>query len=317
MSLQEETANEATEPTTSVTGGNAPENTSNEGNKTVLEGGTPAEPAAESAQDWRAMLAGEDAESLKALRRFDTPDKFVKAYTSLRQELSTRPKEVKLPDSPTEEQRAEWLKSRGAPEKADGYLEGFQAPDWFQAEKDQPVLDSFAKVAHERGMPAEDAAALRDWYFDTVAAQQQQLEQAAAERNRLSMEELAKDLGGLDKLNAFSEASMRYGHEALGAERYDALMSAQMADGTRLGDNPEFARLVHSVVTDAFGEDLTAVAGDGATTLTDVTAQVKELHARKSAHRRGDRSVTWTDADEERFSSLAKREAALRRRSAA
>ena len=98
-----------------------------------------AAPPATWPDDWRGRLAGKDADALKRLNRFQSPEGVYKSWRSLEQRLSAGEIKSALPKDASDEQVAEWRKENGLPEKPDGYqLTRVIGREWTEADK--PLL---------------------------------------------------------------------------------------------------------------------------------------------------------------------------------
>ena len=105
------------------------------------------------ADDWRQKLAGSDEKSLKRLERFASPKSLYESYRALEQRVSSGElKASKLPDNATDEQKAEWRREQGIPEKPDDYIADL--PEGLViGEDDKELVTDFLKDMHGSDMP--------------------------------------------------------------------------------------------------------------------------------------------------------------------
>jgi hypothetical protein len=147
--------------------------------KPLAAGGGTDKPVATVAtwvEDWRARMAGEDKARLKTLERMGSPEDVAKAYFEAQKKISEGFKAPALPDSPTDEQVAEYRKALGIPEKPEDYKLSDLPKGVVLGEAEKPIVDSFAKSAHAANMPPQYAKAAAAWYFEERDRQQQAVE---------------------------------------------------------------------------------------------------------------------------------------------
>lgn len=118
--------------------------------------------------DWRKLVAGDNAEHLKTLERFQSPKALYDAYGALRQKMSSG--ELKpvtsFPDKGTPEEQTAWRVTNGIPETAEGYVKSLKLPDGVKvSDADKPVLESLAKAAHAGHLPQAHVDATAAWFL--------------------------------------------------------------------------------------------------------------------------------------------------------
>jgi len=135
--------------------------------------GTHVEKANQS-RDWRKEIAGDDPEAMKTLERFQSQKALYDSYNQFRTKQSKG--ELKavtpFPDKGTPEQQTQWRTENGIPESPDKYE--FKVADKTGApiavgEADKPVLESFAKYAHAKNLPASMVNEAASWWFQERA----------------------------------------------------------------------------------------------------------------------------------------------------
>lgn len=202
--------------------------------------------------DWRAMLAGEDTKALERLARYNNPTDVTKALIEAQTKLSQRSEPPKLPDNATPQQVAEWRKGLGVPDvaadaKADAYLAayGIKAPEGYEVSPvESSMLEGFAKHAYDQGLSPRDVKASADFFFKAQAQTAQAMQQRDMARQKEWITELRDEWGrDFDARLAAGEAFLNQRFNGNDAAKR-SLLTAQLADGGRLGDNPEFIRLV-------------------------------------------------------------------------
>lgn len=239
---------------------------------------TAAEPAAKPdafawPEDWRDKLAGGDDKLKNLLSRYTAPDAFAKAFKELRTAYDSRKpakEETDLPENPTDEQLAAYRKSRGVPEKPEDYE--FEVPEGKElSDGEYDILMDFAKAMHAKNMPAAAVKDISSWFleYEDIVAQKNA---DNAHQARMETEEKLRAAWGADyrpNINLMSNVLQ----EHLGAGASDFL-SRQFVDGSRLGDNEQFIRLM---------ADLARKVGGSTAELytTDVHTTGQSLEARK------------------------------------
>lgn len=222
--------------------------------------------------DWRTKMAGEDADALKRLERYKSPNDLAKALTEAQNKLRSTRAMPTLGENPSDEEIAAYRKDMGVPEKAEAYLE--KLPDGLViGEDDKPVFESFAQAAHEANIPAEQAQKMLDWYAQLGEQEAAAQSDRDNEARSASIEELRAELGGeyLPKMNAVKAFV-----EGFGEGITENLFGARLADGTLLGDNPNMLRLLMDMQQKVNPMGIVAPA-DGKTSAETVTDRIAEI----------------------------------------
>ena len=226
-------------------------------------------------EDWRDKLAGGDDKLKNLLSRYTAPDAFAKAFKELRAAYDSR-KPVKdeaaeLPENPTDEQIAAYRKAKGVPEKPEDYE--FEVPEGKElSDGEYDILMDFAKAMHEKNMPASAVKEISSWFleYEDIVAQKNA---DNAYKARLETEEkLRAEWGGDYRANVNLMANTLQEHLGSNAS---AFLSQQLMDGTRIGDNETFIRLM---------ADLSRKVGGSTAELytTDVHTTGQGLETRKA-----------------------------------
>lgn len=241
-------------------------------------------PKANWPENWRDQLAGSDDKLKNLLNRYTSPDAFAKAFKELRTAYDSRkakPEEVELPENPTEEQLAAYRKAKGVPEKPEDYEfeveEGRELGDGEYA-----IFMDFAKHMHERNIPANMVKEVSSWFLDYQEIAAQKAAEMAYEARQKTEETLRAEWGPDYKANVNMMANVLQEH--LGS-RTQELLSKQFSDGSRLGDNELFIRLMADVSRKVGGSTAELYT-------TDVATSGKSLEVR-----RGELMKMMTDAD--------------------
>lgn len=256
--------------------------------KTISETGvseTPA-PAAETKdaapptkanwpENWRDQLAGGDDKLKNLLNRYTSPDAFAKAFKELRTAYDSKKpakaEESELPENPTEEQLVAYRKAKGVPDRPEDYefevQEGRELNDG-----EYTIFMDFAKHMHERNIPGSMVKEVSSWFLDYQEIAEQKSAEMAYQARQQTEETLRAEWGPDYKANVNMMANVLQEH--LGSQTQE-LLAKQFTDGSRLGDNEMFIRLM---------ADLSRKVGGSSAEMytTDVATSGQSLEARKS-----------------------------------
>jgi hypothetical protein len=234
-------------------------------------------PASEASwpDDWRDKLAGGDEKLKNLLNRYTAPDAFAKAFKELRAAYDSRKpakdEAVELPENPTDEQLAAYRKAKGVPEKPEDYE--FEVPEGKElSDSEYDILMDFAKAMHGKNMPASAVKEISSWFleYEDIVAQKNA---DSAYQARLQTEEKLRAEWGADyraNVNLMSNVLQ----EHLGTNS-GAFLSQQLMDGSRLGDNETFIKLMAEVSRKIGGSTAELYT-------TDVHTTGQSLETRKS-----------------------------------
>jgi hypothetical protein len=255
----------------------------------IAETGAPAEntetSAAEAAEkvadsfswpeDWRDRLSGGDDKLKNLLNRYTAPDAFAKAFKELRAAYDSRKpakdEAAELPENATEEQLAAYRKAKGIPDKPEDYE--FEVPEGKElSDSEYEIMIDFAKAMHETNMPADTVKKISSWFLEYEDIVAQKNADRAYEARQETEEKLRAEWGGDYRANVNLMSNVLQEH--LGSAAGDFL-SQPMMDGTRLGDNETFIRLM---------ADLSRKVGGSTAELytTDVHTTGQSLETRKA-----------------------------------
>jgi len=188
----------------------------------------------ESADDWRARIAGGDEKELKRLARFASEADVYKAYRELEKKKSSGELKTPLPENPTPEQLAEWRKDNGIPEAPDKYDLQFDN-GLVIGEQDKPLIDEFVTKMHgENATPSQVKAAIAS-YYEILGKQQQEIAESDSSFKDESLEGLREEWGGDFKKNLNAVNGLL---QSLPEETRLAFETARTADGKLVGNDP-------------------------------------------------------------------------------
>lgn len=204
-----------------------------------------AKPQASWPDDWREKIAGGDAKFLGQLKRFTSFEAYAKSTKSLREKLSSGEyKRAGLPEDATEDEKAEWRKENGIPDKPEDYgIPEVKGHQW--SEVDKTIAGDFLKDLHAAGTPKPIAEQALKWY----AKFQTQQAEARADLDRQAQIEredaLRAEWGPQDYRPHIKLAKDTFqDDEFISPDLRSALAGARTADGRRLILHPDFTRFL-------------------------------------------------------------------------
>lgn len=210
------------------------------------------DPASQVASDWpddwrdrfiKKAPATERESLQKRLNRFTSPDNVLTSYIELDRKLRAGQLQPVLADGASEEEVKAYRKAAGVPDEATPEAYGVEWPKEFEAtEADQADLKDFVGVLHAKNVPPAVAQDLWKFYQGIREKADGQAREFANARSIEQQAEIRAEFG------PDFEKNLRYGKAFIdkhlgGAERREALVSLTLADGTKLGNHPEFVRL--------------------------------------------------------------------------
>lgn len=212
-------------------------------------GGGAASPAAPVqgnwGDDWRTRAARGNADVVKQIERYESPEAIVEALIETKKKLSSTRPEITLAANATAEQVAEYRKAKGIPETPEGYKiepgEGRVIGD-----EDKPIVDQIVKSLHGRhATPAEVNHAV-SMYFDLQDQQIAERAERDVGQMQAMQDTLNKEYGGEYRGNIEAvKGLLNSMPDGVGAE----LRNARLADGTALLNNVSVVRALVKIAT--------------------------------------------------------------------
>lgn len=242
---------------------------------------------------WREELAGGDAAALKDLAKYTDPTALYKSLRDVQAKISKG--ELKAPPAPlakdaTPEQAAEYRKTNGLPETAEGYVKGLALPDGVVIGKaDEPLVGEFAKAMFKDGATQGEMNRAVSWFYQQQAVQEQQRVEADGQSRVASEVELRTEWGGDFKGNMNAVGSVL---ALMPEDLKNDLLSARTATGQLVGNTAAFNRWAASL-----GRELNPAAtlipaggGDAGKSVADEIASIDTIYNKavsgdREAHR--------------------------------
>lgn len=228
--------------------------------------------------DWRDQMSGGDEKIKSLLTRYTSPSAAAKAFRDLRTAYDARDtkkpqEEIELPDDPTEEQIAAYRKAKGVPETAADYE--FEVPDGKElSDADIAIMNDFAAAMHERNMPADVVRNISGWFLEYEEAVQQQRAEAAYNVRVQTEEKLRAEWGADYRPNVNLMSNILQEHLGSSAGEF---LSIPLADGSRIGDNETFIRLMADLARKVGGSSADLYTTDVQTTGQGLESRKAEL----------------------------------------
>lgn len=260
---------------------------------------TPADPPKDAPkaawpENWRDQLAAGDEKLKNLLARYTSPDAMAKAFKEQRDALAKKPAKEdapELPENPTEEQLAAFRKAKGIPEKPEDYE--FEVPEGKElSDSEYDILMDFAKTMHGKNMPASTVKEISSWFLEYEDVVAQRNAEAAFKARSDTEEKLRSEWGGDYKANINLMSNVLQEH--LGTNTGDFL-SMQMIDGSRLGDNETFIRLMAEVSRKIGGSTAELYTTDVHTTGQSLETRKAELLKMMNSSDPIERKKYWSE----------------------
>lgn len=210
--------------------------------KPAAEGGgtpTPETKIADWPEDWRAKLAGDDKKLLSRLERMKDPKDVLNAWRAIEVDMSSGKLAKKLPTHYTAEELADFKKSNGIPDKAEGYDTNIGGGIVW-GETDKAHIDNFTQYALDHNMTPEEVKRGLGWwaqYQESLVGQQDEVDSNNA---NLAQNELRAMWGGNVNRNLTFVKNMFEGEKGTWSD----FVNARGPDGKRLGDNPTIMKFM-------------------------------------------------------------------------
>ena len=201
---------------------------------------------------WRERMAGEDADKVERLQRYQSPKALAEALFAAQDKIRSGSLKAQLPKDANEQEIVEYRKANGIPETPAGYLE--KLPDGLViGEDDKPIFESFVASLHAENADPKIAHAAVKWYNDFVEQQEAAVTEADTAAKRATEDALRLEWGSDYRTNINVLQSYL---DTMPAAISEVLRDARDSGGKALFNDPEFvqwlvghAREVNSVST--------------------------------------------------------------------
>ena len=233
----------------------------------------PQATATETAVDFKTLIPEEYREE-KSLQNFNKMDDFVKSY--LHSQKMVGLDKIPVPNKhATDEDWKEVYKRLGSPETGDQYK--YSLPEDHSVPED--TLKSFSEEAAKLGLLPNQADGIMKYYNDIINNGMNDQTVKADEARAKSEQELRSEFGSTydNKLTGAKNLAVA----TLGS---DFLTNTTLADGSKLGDNPQLVRAFAQLSEKLSEDDI--VKGDSPSYLTtnEIQKQINSIQQPGSAY---------------------------------
>ena len=258
--------------------------------KTAVDGAdTRADAVSKALPDnWRQLMAGDNAEALKLAERYASPQEWAKA--ALEAAKRVREKTATLqppgPDAKPEEVKA-WRDALGVPEAPDKY-EPKLSDNRTLGDADKPVFDAFTKVAHEVGLSQAQLSKVVDWQLrqqEEAAAAQIDADEDHKSTGRAALldewgpADFKRNTGAIKELLGRASGEVELG-DGSKLSLADAIMNARLPNGMKLGNEPAAVKFLAQMGLDLVPLDSQLPPGHSE---GSVSGRLEEIRALRKA----------------------------------
>jgi hypothetical protein len=243
--------------------------------------GTTATETTETAEDWRARLAGDDDKLMGFLSRYTDEKAFVAAAKKDRETARSK-LGGKLPDNPTDEDVAEFRKQNGIPDAPEGYLEALPK-GLVIGDDDKPAIERVLAKAHAANASPAVANAFIEGYYE-LADEQAAAQAEAVAANKQANDDILREEWGPDyRRNVnITDAYLT----TLPAEVSAAIVGGMDDKGMPLGANASFIKWLAGEALDK-NPLSTVVPGAGANQASAIADEMAAIETRMRTDRSG------------------------------
>ena len=227
----------------------------------------------EQTVDFKTLIPKEYQDE-KSLQNFSSMDSFVKSYLNAQRMVGLD--KVAIPNKHSTE--SDWdqvYQKLGRPEKADEYK--YNLPK--DSKLDSDSLKAFSEQAHKLGLLPQQADGIIQYYQELANASEINTN-SKAETSRLEAEQtLRKEFGPAykDKINAAR-------HLATNTLGNEFLSKTLLADGSKLGDNPNVVRAFADLASKLSEDSLVKGEAPSYLTTSEINKQIAVLQQPGSAY---------------------------------
>lgn len=234
---------------------------------------------------------------LKRLERMSSPAAAYKMAREIERKMSSGEFKKALPENATDEQKAEWRKEQGIPEKPDGYqFPEIKGHEW--SDESKTIASGLMKHLHAKDVPQSAVAAALEWYADFEQEQKVALSQVNQKAKESTEDALRDQFGAEYRPNMQLLRRMFDDTGALPEAVSRALVTARHPDGRILLNDPEIAGYLIGLARQQYG-DGGILTGDEQSSLSSrEEALVKMMHEDPDAYYRAGPNGQKSPADE-------------------
>jgi hypothetical protein len=222
--------------------------------------------------DWKASLSDE-IRSDKSLENIKDIEGLAKSYVHAQKMVGAD--KIPVPNKfATEKDWDAVYEKLGRPADATGYK--YDLPE--DQTIDEASLKNFSDQAHKLGLLPGQANGMVKFYNEMTAASMQEAESTAVAARENSTKELKKEWGQAFDQKISQAANLA---KSVGATE---LFNANMADGTKLGDNPAMIKAFAQLAAQMGEDNITQSSGPSYQTPAQLDKEIGELTMPGSAY---------------------------------
>lgn len=235
----------------------------------------PSDEPLEWPDDWRERAAKGDEKKLARLKRFAAAENAFDSLFEAEQKIKTGEYKA-LPENPSEKELAAYRKANGIPEEPTAEAYGLAFPEGMEVtDADKAELGEYAEFFQSENISAEKAQKLMGLFVSKEEAKAQQLYDAAQQKTEDYRVELRSEYGKDYKRN--TQIGNNFLAQQLG-DKAPELTATTLADGTKLGDHPDFVRfIVNAGLASADDEALATTELSGGQSIADAYREALAL----------------------------------------
>jgi hypothetical protein len=202
--------------------------------------------------NWRQLMAGDNAEALKLAERYASPQEFARATVDAAKKLREKGATITPPGKDAKpEEIAAWRQANDIPETPDKYE--IKLSDNRQiGDADKPVLDAFAPVAHEVGLSQTQVSRLVDWQLrrqEEEANAQLDIDEEQKANGTVALKEewgpadFKRNMGAISELVSRAQGEVELG-DGSKIPLSAAILNARLPNGVKLGNEPSAVKFL-------------------------------------------------------------------------
>lgn len=234
-------------------------------------------PATETSipDQWREIFSGGDEKIMAKLKRYTNPQNAMKAWLSADQKIRSGEYKRGIAEDATDEEKAEWRKANGIPEKPEDYaVPEVKGHEWTDADK--PLMNAFMSSMHAKHATQEQIDAMLQTYVSVTA----EAKVARAEADKTAeievIDHLRTQWGNDYRTNTRLMQRALSDPELMPGGLGEVFKNARGPDGKMLKHNPAFAEWLGNLALDTYGAGA-MVNGDAETSLTSRETELANM----------------------------------------
>ena len=243
----------------------------------------PAEPAAADPatgywpDDWRDRLSGGDDKLRARLDRFADPAAILKSMQAAEQKIrSGEYKKGQPGKDASADELAAWKAENGIPDSWEGYETDLGNGVVF-GEEDKTTVDTIRQFAHENSMPPAEVKKLLGLYDSIKQKEADAIYERDEAHRATTQDDLRAEWGGDYRRNLNIIGGL---FDAAPEGFQDEIAQARMADGTLLGDSPQWLKFLAGVARE-LNPTATVVPGTAATAAKTIDEELASIDAER------------------------------------